>query len=473
MLEIEYLDICNTIKHMIENSEYRGNVYVVGGAVRDYVMGNEIKDVDIVISLPNGGINFANYLFENDYLTSQPVVYPTYGTAMFKLKKFPNIEIEAVQTRKEQYKDKKSRNPETEYGSLYEDAMRRDLTINALYYDLTNEEILDVTEKGLDDIENEVVEVTSTPNVVFSDDPLRILRVIRFASRFQWEIEKTTFEGMIANVDKLSIISKERVRDELNNMLLCKKPSIALEYIKQIGAMKYVIPELIETYEMVQNIYHDYNTVWKHILMTIDNSKPDIEVRVAALLHDIGKIRTKTIDDNGKVHFYDHEAVSSEMCVDILRKLKYSNDFIKIVTIMIKSHMLVKNWKNDLSHMKEKKLHKLEYRLGDNFYKCLDLIDADNKSHGKEFCLSNQVDRILEIEKTMQECGTSLINYKLPINGNDIIEVLNIPPSKDVDKCLKWLMTFVYNKPKITKEELLKNIKQYQQVINNDKNKIQ
>lgn len=470
MLEIEYLDICNTIKHIIENSEYRGNVYVVGGAVRDYVMRNEIKDIDIVISLPNGGINFANYLFENDYLTSSPVVYPTYGTAMFKLKKFPNIEIEVVQTRKEQYKDKNSRNPETEYGSLYEDAMRRDLTINALYYDLTNEEILDVTEKGLDDIENEVIEATSTPNIVFSDDPLRILRVIRFASRFQWEIEKTTFEGMIANVDKLSIISKERVRDELNKMLLCKKPSVALEYIKQIGAMRYVVPELVETYEMTQNVYHDFNTVWKHTLMTVDNSKPYLEVRVAALLHDIGKIRTRTVDDKGNVHFYYHEAVSAEMCVDILRELKYSNDLVKTVSRMIKSHMLVKNWKDDLSHMKEKKLHKLEYQLGDNFYKCLDLIDADNKSHGKEYCLPNQVDRILKKEEEIQEEGKSLIGYKLPVNGNDVMETLNIPPSKDVDNCLKWLMTFVYNKPTITREELLKNIIQYKEIIKNKKN---
>lgn len=466
MLEIEYLDICNTLKHIIEHTEYKGNTYVVGGAVRDYVMRNEIKDIDIVISLPNGGINFANYLFENCYLTSEPVVYPTYGTAMFKLRKFPNVEIEVVQTRKEQYKDKNSRNPETEYGTLYEDAMRRDLTINALYYNLSTEKIIDVTGKGLGDIEKQIIEVTSTPNIVFSDDALRILRNIRFSSRFQWKIEETTFQGMIDNVDRLSIITKERIRDELNKMLLCEKPSVALEIIKQIGAMKYVIPELIETFGMTQNVYHDFNTVWKHTLMTVDNSKPYLEVRVAALLHDIGKIRTRTVDDKGKVHFYDHEAVSAEMCVDILKELKYSNDFIKTVSIMIRYHMLVKNWKDDLSHMKEKKLHKLEYRLGDNFYKCLDLIDADNKSHGKEYCLPSQVDRILEIEKVMQECGNSLINYKLPISGNDVMEVLNIPPSKDIDKCLKWLMTFVYSKPKITREELINNLKkQYKCVI--------
>lgn len=463
MLEIEYLDICNTIKHVIKHTEYKGNTYVVGGAVRDCIMGNEIKDIDIVISLPNGGINFANYLFENCYLTSEPVVYPAYGTAMFKLKKFPNIEIEAVQTRKEQYKDKNSRNPETEYGTLNEDAMRRDLSINALYYDLTNEEILDITGKGLDDIENEVIEVTSTPNIVFSDDPLRILRVIRFASRFQWEIEKDTFEGMIVNVDKLSIISKERVRDELNKMLLCNKPSVALEYIKQIGAMRYVIPELIETYELKQNAYHDFNTVWEHTLMTVDNSKQYLEVRVAALLHDIGKIRTRFVDDYGKVHFYEHEKESAKMCENILKDLKYSNDFIKTVKEMIYCHMLIKNWGDDIRYMKPKVLHRYEYWWEKNFYKILDLIDADNKSHGKMYCLPNQVDEILKVEKKYQKNDESLIGYKLPVNGNDVMETLGMQPSIKVNECLQWLLKFAFNNPKITREELLKNLKHYKQ----------
>lgn len=461
MLELQYLEICNTLKHIIENTEYKGNTYVVGGAVRDYVMGDEIKDIDIVISLPNGGINFAQYLFENSYLTSEPVVYPTYGTAMFKLKKFPNIEIETVQTRKEQYKDKNSRNPETEYGTLYEDAMRRDLTINALYYDLSDEKVLDITGKGLEDMEKHIIEVTLTPDIVFSDDPLRILRCIRFQSRFQWKIEETTFNGMVTNVDKLSIITKERVRDELNKMLLCKKPSVALETIKEIGAMRYVVPELVNTFEMTQNKYHDFNTVWQHTLMTVDNSKPYLEVRVAALLHDIGKIKTRSVDVNGNVHFYNHEDESAKMCIDILRELKYSNDFVKTVTVMIKNHMLTKNWGNDLKHMKEKKLHKQEYKLGKYFFKCMDLIGADNKSHGKEYCLPNQVDRILEIEKQMQDEGKSLIGYKLPVNGNDIMEALNIPPSKEVNDCLQWLMKFAFNKPKITRDELLKQIKQY------------
>lgn len=463
MLKIEYLEICDTLKKIISDTTYQGNTYVVGGAVRDFVMDNEIKDIDLVISLPNGGIEFAQYLFHNGYLTNEPVIYPTYGTAMFKLKKFPNIELEAVQTRKEQYKDKGSRNPETEYGTIYEDAMRRDLTINALYYDIEREEILDVTEKGLDDIENQIIEVTSSPDIVFSDDALRILRVIRFASRFQWNIEKNTFNGMKTNVDRLTTITKERVREELDKMLLTKKPSIALELIKEIGAMKYVVPELIETFEMKQNLYHDFNTVWKHTLMTVDNSKPYLETRVAALLHDIGKIKTRTVDEDGRVHFYEHENASANMCVGILKSLKYSNDFIKTVQTMIKNHMRIKSWGDDLKHMKMKKLHKLEYSLGKYFFKCLDLIDADNKSHGKDYCLHNQVNKILEIEKENQKNGTSMIGYKLPVNGRDIMDKLNIPPSKKVDECLKWLLKFAFIKPNITKEELIKNLKQFKQ----------
>jgi putative nucleotidyltransferase with HDIG domain len=458
MLRIEYLEICDTLKHIIEGTKYEGNIYVVGGAVRDYVMGNDINDIDIVVSLPNGGNEFSNYLFENCYLTNEPVIYPTYGTSMFKLKKYPNVEIEAVQTRKEQYNDK---NQETEYGTLYEDAIHRDLTINALYYDVTNKIIIDVTNKGLDDISNKVIKVTSSPNIVFSDDPLRILRVISFASRYNWQIAKDTFDGMLANVNKLEIITKERIRDELNKMLLYDKPSVALEYIKEIGAMRYVIPELIETYELKQNVYHDFNTVWGHTLMTVDNSKPYLEVRVSALLHDIGKIKTKLVDDYGKVHFYGHEKESAKMSESILKRLKYSNDFTKTVKEMIYCHMLIKNWGDDLRYMKSKVLHRYEYWWGNNFYKILDLIDADNKSHGKMYCLPNQVDEILKAEKKYQENDESLIGYKLPVNGNDVMETLGMQPSIKVNECLQWLLKFAFNNPKITREELLKNLKHY------------
>lgn len=462
MTKDKFLEICHYLKHILSDSDFIGHTYVVGGAVRDFIMGNEIKDVDLVVSLPLGGLNLANWLYDNDFLAYKPVLYPTYGTSMFQLKEFPDIELEAVQTRKEQYKDKNSRNPETVFGTLIEDAMRRDLTINALYYNIDSGKIEDITGQGLNDIEKHIIRVTSDPDVVYQDDPLRILRCIRFSSRFGWRIEEATFCGMIRNVHRLEIITKERIKDELNKMLLTKKPSVALNMIRSIGATDYIATELGMTYYIHQNKYHNYNTVWEHTMMVMDNSMPRLELRMAALLHDIGKTVTETTDSDGNVHFYRHEFASSDMCDTILRRLKYSNDVIRKVQIMVKNHMRTKQFGDDLSSMKTKSLLKLEYELGkDNFDNCLDLIDADNLSHGKGYCLPNQVKNIRKKVKELEEQGISMFSYRLPIDGNDVMRELGIPPSSKVRDCLKWAMKFAYNEPNITREKLLKQIKQF------------
>lgn len=462
MVENDFFELCNYLRNIISDTNFIGNTYIVGGAVRDLIMNNEINDIDIVVSLPDGGLELAKWLHKKGLLTNAPVLYPTYGTSMFKLKKYPSIELEAVQTRKEQYKDKNSRNPETSYGTIFEDAIRRDLTINALYFNIANGKIIDVTNKGLSDIHHHIIRVTSDPDIVYTDDSLRILRCIRFSSRFHWEIEKETFDGMKRKVNRLENITKERIKEELCKMLLSDKPSIALNLIREIGAMKYVIPELIDTYSLKQNIYHDFNTVWEHTMMVLDNSLPKLELRMAALLHDIGKIRTKTVDEDGEVHFYRHELESYKMCDMILRRLKCSNDFIRKVQVMVKNHMRTKQFGDDLETMNTKSLLKLEYELGkDNFDGCLDLIDADNLSHGKEYCMPNQVKHIREKVNELEKQGISMFDYHLPINGNDVMETLGIPPSSEVKDCLKWAMKFAYNNPNITREKLLKQIKQF------------
>ena len=456
-----YIQICDYLQDTIEGTPYENHLFTVGGCIRDEILGNEIKDIDLCVDLPNGGIDFANWLHRRGLLVFPPVVYPTYGTAMFQLAAFPNVDLEVVQTRKEQYKDKNSRNPEVVFGSIEEDCKRRDLTINSLYYDISRNVYLDLTNKGYHDIENHIIRTTGEPYVIFLDDPLRVLRVCRFSSRYGWEIENKTFEGMKRNVDRLSIITKERIQDEFNKMLICDNPTLALHLIKDINAMKYIIPELEVTYDITQNEYHNYNTIWQHILKVVENTRSDLELRMAALLHDIGKINTRTVDDNGNVHFYKHEFVSAEMCDTILRRLKYSNDFIKTVQILVKNHMRTKNWGNDCNHMKDKTLRKMQYELGDNMMKCLELIDADNKAHASEYCMPNQVENIFKRLEQLRKEGISMENYKLPVNGNDVMEVLGIEPCAKVKECLDWLMKFAFVNPKITKEELLKKIKQF------------
>ena len=241
MTAVDFMSIMVELLNLLKGSRFEGHVFAVGGSVRDLVMQSEIKDIDLVVDLPNGGIDLALYLDGLGCLTHKPVTYPTYGTCMFTLNKFPDVELEAVHTRGEQYHDKNSRNPETFFAGIDADSVRRDLTINALYYDVFNANFADPTGKGMDDIRNRVIRTSNTdPNIVFDDDPLRILRVVRFSAKYGWGIERKTMKAMKRHADRLSIISRERITQELVNMLKTKHPSYAMGVITDLGLWKVV-----------------------------------------------------------------------------------------------------------------------------------------------------------------------------------------------------------------------------------------
>lgn len=462
MTKQKFKEIINYIDSLIHGTEFQENTFAVGGSVRDFIMGNDIKDIDIVVSLPDGGIKLAEFLHDKKVLTRPPVVYPTYGTAMFKFKRFNQDEIECVQTRGEQYHDKDSRNPETCFATIQEDCIRRDLTMNALYMNVTTGEILDLTGKGVEDINNHICRVTNEdPDVVFTDDPLRILRVMRFACRYNFDIEENTFESMKKNVDRLAIITQERITDEFNKMLMSPDPARALCLIGYTNAMKYVIPELIETYGMEQNAYH-YGTVWNHtlgLMCHVSHYQPYLPTRLACVLHDIGKIKTKTVGEDGRIHFYDHETVGADMARDIMKRMRYSNDIIDEVCFYVKYHMVTKSWGDDLGHMKMKTLRKLMYKAKteDRFNHLIEVIDCDNCSHKKEHCMWNQGENILKVAANEKR----MFGYQLPINGNEVMEVLGIEPGPKVKKYLDHCMKLAFNNPEITKEACIKQIKSF------------
>lgn len=467
-------NIIKYLKEKINNTEFENNLYIVGGFVRDLLLGKETySDIDICVTLPNGGIRFAEWMEKNAHTCGSVVTYPTYGTAMFRLKDFSNVEIECVHTRKEQYKDKNSRNPETEYGTLYEDAMRRDLSMNSLYFNVSTNQIVDYC-GGQKDIDEHVIRVTSTPDIVYTEDSLRIIRCVRFFARYHaensdWHIDEDTLKGMCDKVDRLSIITKERIADELNKMLMCGDPVCAMQLLLNIGAMKYVIPELCVTDGLEQNSYH-CDDVWGHTMKVLDlvarrpfYGASSLTLRMAALLHDIGKINTKTTDDKGRVHFYGHELAGADMTEKILRRLRYSNSFIGEVKFLVKNHMRTKQWGDSCEHMKDKSLRKLQYQCGgySRFFELLTLIDADNKSHAFDHCLPNQVYLINGFTSKMTDDGTDMFGYRLPIDGNDVMSIRGIKPGKEVKECLEYALKLAYNNPKITRTELLKYVKGY------------
>jgi putative nucleotidyltransferase with HDIG domain len=315
---------------------------------------------------------------------------------------------------------------------------------------------------GLKDIETKVIKTTNeNPDIVFDDDPLRILRVIRFSVRYGWDIEGNTYESMKKYVDRLDIISKERIKDEFNKILLSDNATMGIRMLCDIGAMKYIMPEVDKMIGMEQNAYH-FGDVFEHTMALLDYDTKhfkdgDVAVRLALLLHDIGKIRTRSVGDDGRVHFYEHEFVGSEMVVDILKRLKYDNKTIDTVQFLVKNHMRTKSFGNDCVKVKPKSFNKLAYTCKNEYlYKALArVIDCDNNSHKEEHNITGQYDYFVN---HMYE-ASKMFNYKLPVNGNDVMDVLKISGGLLVKKVLDALLNRAFPNPDtLTRESCLKQI---------------
>lgn len=457
-----YIEIRQYLRNLIRDTEWEGHVYAVGGCCRDELMGLPVKDMDMALNLPKGGVRFAMWLHGCGYTSHEPVTYPNYGTAKLRLREFPDSEIELVQTRKEKYTDRSRRNPETVFGTLEEDCMRRDLTINSLYYNISTEQFVDITEKGISDINDKIIRTPADPDLTYDDDPLRILRCIRFASRYGWDIERETFDGMCRNVDRLPIITHERIKAELDKMLTCANPVLALELMRKCGAMQYVIPELCRTFDMLQNRYHS-GTVWEHTLKVVENVGSDLTLRMAALLHDIGKIETRSVTEDGNIHFLGHEKASVGIATAILRRLKFSNSFIDEVAFLIGHHMDLKHYGDDAKILKDKKLRKFQYICGtkERFEMLLALIDADNRAHAEGFCMYNQAEIVRQRTAAMERRGSAMFGYRLPLTGDDIMRIKGLKPGPSVRECCDYLMKLSFVNPLRHVEEFEKHLKGY------------
>lgn len=455
--------ILEFIKEKIKGSKFENNVYIAGGYVRDEIMGKSSKDIDLLVSLPNGGIKLAEFItkklgiYKKD---SNPVIYPKFGTAKFTLNgikykgvDLSNFDIECVMSRSEKY-DPNSRKPSVKFASLKDDVERRDLTINSLIKNLTTGEIKDLTGMGLKDIQDGVLRTPLDPDITFTDDPLRMLRLVRFAVKYNWKIPMYIIRSLKRNSSKLSKISSERIQSELNKILVSAYPEKGIKLLQITGLLKQISPELDALKGIKQNIHHDFD-VFKHTTQVLNKVKPEITNRLAALFHDIGKPIKKEIINNS-IHFYQHEEASADLAKEIMKRLKYPNDIIDAVTTAVKNHMRTKSG-GDAAEISDKSLRKLQNDLGNHLELTLDLIDADNKSHSKNSNMPNQVKNIKD--KIMKLKEKDPVNIKLPINGFDIMNEFGIKEGKNVGEILDFVKDKYFENPNISKTEVIKLIK--------------
>jgi tRNA nucleotidyltransferase (CCA-adding enzyme) len=418
----------------IMNTSHELNIdsYVVGGFVRDYILNKEIvKDIDILCI--GSGINFAINVQNSIDSTKKINIYKRFGTAMLKWKDYT---VEFVGARKESYSED-SRKPEVKKGTFLDDMNRRDFTINTLAISLNKEnygELID-TFNGIGDLNKGIIKTPTDSDKTFSDDPLRMLRAVRFSSQLNYKIERNTFESIKRNINRIEILSGERISEELNKILMQDKPSNGFILLDKLNILKTILPELesLKGIEEVEGQTHKDN--FYHTLEVVDNisSKTNnIWLRWAALLHDIGKSSTKRFNKEIGWTFHGHEFIGSKMVKQIFNRLKMPlNESMKYVQkiVMMSSRpvIIAKEIVTDSA------VRRLIYDAGNSIDDLLTLCEADittkNKKKFKEY--HNNFKIVREKIKKVEE-KDNIRNFQPPVTGEIIMKHFKIGPCKEV-----------------------------------------
>ena len=428
-----YKNVLDYLKTIIDGSKWQNHVFAVGGCVRDEIMGNEIKDIDIVIDIANGGISFSKWLYEKNITTHEPIVYEQFGTAMFVLREFPDIEIEAVQTRKECYRDAKTRNPETSFGTIADDWTRRDFTINAIYKNISTGKFVDFDNRGINDIKNKIIRTCGASEIIFDEDSLRILRMVRFSSRLGFEIEEHTFESANKFVDRLSIISRERIYDEFKKMISTGgyyKTQYAICTLWDIGAFKYILPHL-HTMKMLDRMY-----LLNRIGRLCQHYPPKFEEVMAAIM-------------------WGYDDAENE-----LRGLKLSNDEIKEILFYINENKTLQAiiGNDDIEmYLSRKVMNECETERKFLTSTLVGSYEVYNEFHS---FLSDDYDDYSTLYDHLLEYEKEYFTYEIPLTGEDVMFELEIGPCEKVGKALDRLKKFAFiNKDHKSREDLLGYLK--------------
>lgn len=408
------------------------SVYIVGGYVRDLLMKRKVStDIDFVTE--SSGITLAESIAKEINPNTKVAVFKTYGTAMFRYK---DLELEFVGARKESYTED-SRKPDVEIGTLEDDQKRRDFTINAMAISLNQDNFGELIDpfNGLQDLESKILKTPLEPQQTYSDDPLRMMRAIRFASTLNFKVEQKSLDAITTEVERIHIVSMERIMVEFNKIMLSEKPSVGLDLLEKTGLLQYILPELtaLKGIEDVDGQTHKDN--FYHTLAVVDNISTHTDklwLRWSALLHDIGKAPTKKFVEEIGWTFHGHEFLGSKMVKTIFKRLKLPlNQEQKFVEKLVKMHARPIAVITDIAS--DSALRRLLFDSGEDLEDLLTLCKSDitTKNQWKQEKFKKNFEYVAQKIKEVEE-KDQVRNFQPPISGEEIMQLFDLKPGREI-----------------------------------------
>jgi len=464
------------LKRLIPVSPFKNRTYIVGGYVRDQVLGIASKDIDLVAEEKGGAEALSHWIHKQD---PEKITFPhclgagypiwqvvfkddiEWEGTIFHTK---GCEIEIADTQAELFPDPTTRQRVTVFGNLDEDCKRRDFTANMLYLDLTQNKIIDPSGTGLSDIKDGLLR--GHPQVklekIFSDDPLRMLRLLRFHCKFNWAIAPEVFESVKNCAQRMEILSAERIRDEIIKMCETGRFYLGLELMHKLNLLPYIFPELTPMLGCTQDkIYHSEGDVWVHTLLVVKNAPATVVLQLAALLHDCGKPATRT-EHGERIKFLGHEVISVKIAESLLKRLRFDSHTISAVKQLIGLHMRggdVENWSS------LKPARRLIRDSDEQLENLLQLIEADSRSSMRSDG-SYSIEHIKVLRELLEEAKVIPIMKKSILSGFEIMEILQIKAGKKVAQAKLFLENleddYAAQKKILTKEEATAALKKAQ-----------
>ena len=432
------IKLTDLIQSTIKGTVFENKVCYVGGCIRDLILGIEPKNIDIAVNKENGGLELAYFLLSRlgiDAKNNVEVISSQYGARIEitnddDLKDF---EIRMTQTCNSRYLNE-DREPSKIFGTFVEDALRRDFTINALYWNMSQEALYDFTKRGLDDLKNRIIRCTSCPSVIFAEDPSRIIRGVRFANEKGWGIESETWLGMIENTPKLGSID---FCDEFIEVLLLKNPTVAMKKLYYCGALEYVVPDV---YDMCSSLDADGVSLYDKTLKVMESTTVNLISRLAALFHNVDKVLNMS-----------NPNFAADVAKDDVKYLGFSVKTANSVSQTIRNYKRFDNYGVGVMPT-DRIMRRFMNNCGDCVYTVVDLMNAsymhDDKADKRKPMMV--LKKVEELKKMEEEKASK---SKLPINGKDIMKEFKLKKGPHIGILLDVVKDAFFENPKISKDE--------------------